>query len=231
MDLTKPHPTCAKQNYPALMVDEVDEVIAHYMGGTALSDLNPSIETIAGWTRDNNPDILSCAYGALIYQDGSSVVARGLHQGAHCRGHNAHTIGIAFVIGGGQAPTEAAILEFCRVAREYRKYFPRIRAVNPHSMRFKTECCGYMVSMDRLRQGSLAPVETEWEKFIKSRYDVLVRAGKMENPEYWYNTMYQLELESELIERYLRKDADYTERVEAELATLRARVAELEDQI
>lgn len=74
----------------------ITEIIIHCTATEAERDV--TIEEIDRWHHARGWK--SCGYHFIIHQDGSIDVGRPISEaGAHCKGHNAHSIGIAYVGG------------------------------------------------------------------------------------------------------------------------------------
>lgn len=75
---------------------EIDEIIIHCTATPAGRDVSAS--DIDQWHRQQGFDCIGYHY--VIRLDGSLQVGRPIDKGgAHCKGHNAHSIGIAYVGG------------------------------------------------------------------------------------------------------------------------------------
>lgn len=75
---------------------KINEIILHCTATT--EGLPVSIQTIDKWHK--NRGFAGIGYHYLIGIDGSVYVGRGLaYAGAHCKGHNANSIGVAYVGG------------------------------------------------------------------------------------------------------------------------------------
>lgn len=75
---------------------EIDEIIIHCTATPAGRDVSAS--DIDKWHRQRGFDCIGYHY--VIRLDGSLQVGRPLDKvGAHCKGHNAHSIGIVYVGG------------------------------------------------------------------------------------------------------------------------------------
>ncbi len=81
---------------PANRVREIKKIILHCTA-TFLEQV-VTVETIANWHKEKGWK--ACGYHYVIYQDGTIAEGRPVEEvGAHCVGHNAHSIGVCYVGG------------------------------------------------------------------------------------------------------------------------------------
>lgn len=74
----------------------IDSIIVHCTATKAGRDFH--VSDIDAWHRERGLD--GCGYHYIVALDGTIEVGRPIERvGAHCRGHNAHSIGIAYVGG------------------------------------------------------------------------------------------------------------------------------------
>lgn len=89
----------------------INEIIVHCSATPEGKDY--TVKQIAEWHRQRGFRMI--AYNYVIYRDGTCHVGRPLSMaGAHCKGHNAHSIGICYVGGlasDGQTPKDTRTAE------------------------------------------------------------------------------------------------------------------------
>lgn len=74
----------------------INEIIVHCSATPEGKDV--SIETIDAWHRKRGFKMIG--YNYVIYRDGTTHCGRPLYMaGAHCKNHNAHSIGICYIGG------------------------------------------------------------------------------------------------------------------------------------
>ena len=135
----------------------IDEIIVHcsatresWMDGQPVS---AKVEEIRRWHVEDNgwSDI---GYHFLIDRDGSIAKGREVDvQGAHCRGHNATTIGICLIGGHGSNENDTPSEHFTAVQMaalrtlidRMREEFPAIRTVSGHNQYAAKACPGFNV--------------------------------------------------------------------------------------
>lgn len=96
-----------------------------------------------GWRRRFNPKLSAIGYHFVVYMSGVAATGRHLDEvGAHCRGHNASSIGIC-LIGTGRF-THAAWDGLAKLVEILEKQYPGVEVVG-HRDLAATECPGFDV--------------------------------------------------------------------------------------
>jgi hypothetical protein len=85
-------------------------------------------------------------YNALVCQHGRAIEGRGIDvRGAHCPDHNSSAYGIQFMVGGDEAPTDAARNRMRQLYDDLCRRSGRRLAKRGHRQGFATECPGEVV--------------------------------------------------------------------------------------
>lgn len=111
---------------------EINEVIVHC--SATPPDMDVDAATIRRWHVEENhwSDI---GYHFVILRDGTSQAGRPVHvPGAHCRGHNAHSIGIC-LIGGVDRENKPEFNFTAAQARTLRALIQGIQSGLPHDLK------------------------------------------------------------------------------------------------
>lgn len=106
----------------------ISEIIVHCSATPEGKDY--TVEQIAQWHRQRGFSMIG--YNYVVYRDGTCHTGRPLNMvGAHCKGHNAHSIGICYIGGvakDGRTPkdtrTEAQRKALARLLRVLHAQFP-----------------------------------------------------------------------------------------------------------
>lgn len=113
----------------------IDEIIVHCTATEAGLDF--AVETIDKWHRDKGYDEIG--YHFIIHPDGRIERGRDINKaGAHCYGHNAKSIGIAYIGGlrNGKAADTRTIqqqLALAHLILILEEIFPTIKKVSGHN--------------------------------------------------------------------------------------------------
>jgi len=107
---------------------KIDKIIVHC--SATLEGRNYTVKQIDSWHR--NRGFNGIGYHYVIYLDGSIHVGRPLAKaGAHCKGYNAHSIGVCYIGGvatDGKTPkdtrTDAQKASLVKLITELRQQFP-----------------------------------------------------------------------------------------------------------
>ena len=121
---------------------EINLIVVHCTATKSWMDVRA--DDVDRWHRQRG--FLGIGYHFLITLDGDIEVGRPLAQvGAHCRGHNAHSVGVAYVGGldakgcAADTRTDAQKQALTALLQRLRQLFPQAE-IAPHS-RFAAKAC------------------------------------------------------------------------------------------
>lgn len=143
----------------------INEIIIHCTATEA--KLPVTIATIDQWHKAKGWK--GCGYHYIVHQDGHIDIGRPLTEvGAHCKGHNAHSIGIAYVGGlleGKPSDTRTydQIESLVLLTKTLCRIFPTITAIKGHN-EYSNKACPCFNVMAFSLVNRLVPFDTLYDE-------------------------------------------------------------------
>ena len=158
-----------------LDLGNVKKIIIHH-----IAHHNATPEDIHRWHLDRGWN--GAGYNEYIRKDGTVYIIRGDNVGAHTRGHNAVSYGIALE-GNYDVEEEIPHLQYSSLIERIKYHKDRLKTVDilGHGDVQANSCPGKYVNMDKI----IVDVENEKIEDIDKAIEILHYKGIFESPEYW----------------------------------------------
>ena len=143
---------------------EKDCLLAHYIDGNVLgyadnphTDCLKKVKSFQAFHMGSSRGWSDIGYNALICQHGRLIEGRGLLTvGAQCPNYNRRGIGVQFMVGGTEVPTDAAYARFAKLRAELTRERGTAQRLMGHRDGVATSCPGSVIYA-WIQKGAISP--------------------------------------------------------------------------